>query len=130
MIAGKYKLTIEQDGDLFLLLYLEDDAGDAIDLTDCDAEAYVVRTPGASTKLVAFSSEGPEDGDITLGGALGTRQPDLAQEDVDALPPGAWYWYLYIEGLAALGSGRRRLLEGPCIVSQAAGAEEEEEPAP
>lgn len=136
MIAGIYTLTIEQDGDLYLLLYLEDEAGVAVDLTDCEAEAYIVRTPGAATKLAVFSSETPGegedefDGTITLGGSAGTLQLDMAQAVADNLPAGKWYWYLYVDGLAELGGGRRRLLEGPCVVSQAAGVAPEPEPEP
>lgn len=63
MIAGLYHLVVEHDSDLYRSLALEDDAGDAINLTACTAEAYILRTPGASTPLAILSSEAPGEGE-------------------------------------------------------------------
>ena len=81
MLAGVYNINVEQGASWTLDLTWKDDAGTPIDLTGYSAR-MMVRSAYSGIAVLTLTSA---DGDIVLGGALGTIQITATADQTTAI---------------------------------------------
>lgn len=109
MSAGIYKMLCEQGATFNLVLTWRNPDGTPIDLTGYAAVMRVAATKGGTLLLNPTT----QNGQITLGGALGTVMIDLSNTVTAALTPGQCVYELDLISPSGMVT---RLVEGPFII--------------
>lgn len=110
MPAGIYNITAEQGATFTRVITWRDFAGDLIDLTGYTARMQVRNDYTSSTTVLSLTTE---NGQITLGGALGTVTLLVSATDMSALSA-----LNFIYDLEMVNGGTvTRLVEGTFMVN-------------
>lgn len=113
-MAAKLNLTIDQGATFVKHLVWHDDGEPPtpIDITGYKARMQIRAQPEAADPMIELTTE---NGRITLGGAAGTVDLLIADEDTDLLPKGKWVYDLE---LVSAGGEVTRLVQGSVKVSR------------
>lgn len=109
MLAARYDLTIEQGATFALVMFYQDDAGAAVDLTGYTARMQLRKTDHTGHTELELTTE---NGRIAIDGARGQISLSIAAADTTALVNSGVYDLEIVQGATV-----QRILEGSYTVS-------------